>query len=75
MHRRIPTEEQLPGGHFEAVFRVLASTAVIRPWGNAIIMVFDLYTLFSVGLIFVLTRYAKFYILKTVHFPVSQFRA
>lgn len=43
----------------------MLAVTVIRPGGNAIIKVFDLYTPFSVGLIFILTRmYAKVSILK-----------
>ncbi|KAL9695645.1 hypothetical protein quinque_014930 [Culex quinquefasciatus] len=44
---------------------VMLAVTVIRPGGNAIIKVFDLYTPFSVGLIFILTRmYARVSILK-----------
>lgn len=43
----------------------MLAVSVIRPEGNAIIKFFDLYTPFSVGLIFILTRmYSKVSILK-----------
>ncbi|EAT33910.1 AAEL013813-PA [Aedes aegypti] len=44
---------------------VLLAVAVIRPGGNAILKVFDLYTSFSVGLVYILTKsYGKVSIVK-----------
>ncbi|KXJ70326.1 cap-specific mRNA (nucleoside-2'-O-)-methyltransferase 1 [Aedes albopictus] len=44
---------------------VLLAVAVIRPGGNAILKVFDLYTPFSVGLVYILTKsYGKVSIVK-----------
>lgn len=51
---------------------VLLAVGVIRPGGNAILKVFDLYTPFSVGLVYILTKsYRKVSIVKPVSSRVA----
>lgn len=46
---------------------VLLAVAVIRPGGNAVLKIFDMYTAFSVGLVYILTKsYGKVSIVKPV---------